>query len=312
MGSRHEPAHRPVMVVEVLRHLRGGPGWYLDATLGDGGHAAALLDAEPGARLLGTDRDPESLAVARVALARFGERVVIERARFAELPAVHARLGSTRFTGAMLDLGLSSRQIDTTGRGMSFMRDEPLDLRMDATTGEPAHRMLERVTEDALETVLRVHGDLREAGRLARALVAAARAGSLRTTGALVAVVDRALGGRPHPRRHAQVFQALRIWVNDEMSDLETMLDWLPGAMAPGGVVVTLAYHSGEDRRIKQALRGRPPRIPRRLLPLVTESESDRPWRELSRRVELPTDTEVAANPRARSARLRAFRRNSA
>jgi 16S rRNA (cytosine1402-N4)-methyltransferase len=171
--------------------------------------------------------------------------------------------------------------------------------------------MLERVTEDALETVLRVHGDLREAGRLARAIVAAARAGSLRTTGALVAVVDRTLGGRPHPRRHAQVFQALRIWVNDEMRDLETMLDWLPGAMAPGGVVVTLAYHSGEDRRIKQALRGREPRIPRRL-PIIAGSSAPRPWTELHRRVVVPTDAEIAANPRARSARLRAFRRNSA
>jgi 16S rRNA (cytosine1402-N4)-methyltransferase len=300
------------MVAEVLRYLRGGPGWYLDATLGDGGHAEALLDAEPGARLLGTDRDPESIAAARAHLARFGARVVIERARFGELPAAHARAGATPFTGALLDLGLSSRQIDGAGRGMSFMRDEPLDLRMDATTGEPAQRMLERVTDDTLETVLRDYGDLREAGRLARAMVAAARAGSLRTTGELTALVDRVLGGRPHPRRHAQVFQALRIWVNDEMRELDEMLVWLPGAMAPGGVVVTLAYHSGEDRRIKQALRGRQPRIPRRLLPLVAERAPDGPWQEITRRVVLPADTEIAANPRARSARLRAFRRNSA
>jgi len=298
------------MVAEVLRHLRGGPGLYLDATLGDGGHAEALLETEPGARVLGTDGDPDSLAAARERLARFGDRVVIAHARFREVPAAHAVLGATPFTGALLDLGLSSRQIDTAGRGMSFMKDESLDLRMDATMGEPAHRMLEHVTEDVLETVLREHGDLREARRLARAMVAAANAGELRSTGALTALVDRTMGGRAHPRRHAQVFQALRIWVNDEMRDLEWMLDWLPGAMAPGGVVVTLAYQSGEDRRIKQALRGREPRIPRRL-PVVAERSSG-PWEELTRKVEHPTGDEIAANPRARSARLRAFRRISA
>ena len=178
---------------------------------------------------------------------------------------------------------------------------------MIASTGEPAHRHLEHVTDDVLEAVLREHGDVREARRLARAMVAAARAGALTTTGALVALVDRTLGGRAHPRRHAQVFQALRIWVNDEMRDLESMLDWLPGAMAPGGVVVTLAYHSGEDRRIKQALRGREPRIPRRL-PIEAVRPAG-PWEELTRKVEHPTAAEVAANPRARSARLRAFRR---
>jgi 16S rRNA (cytosine1402-N4)-methyltransferase len=299
------------MVAEVLADLRGGPGWYLDATLGDGGHAAALLEAEPGARVLGTDRDPDALVTAGARLARFGDRVVIAHARFEEVPAAHARIGAVPLTGALLDLGLSSRQIDDPGRGMSFTRNEPLDLRMDATRGEPAHRMLERVTDDALETVLREHGDLREARRLARAIVTAARQGELRSTGALTALVDRVLGGRPHPRRYAQVFQALRIWVNDEMRGLEGMLEWLPGAMAPGGVVVTLAYHSGEDRRIKQALRGREPRIPRRL-PIVAGSSAPRPWTELHRRVVVPTDAEIAANPRARSARLRAFRRNSA
>jgi 16S rRNA (cytosine1402-N4)-methyltransferase len=299
------------MVAEVLRDLRGGPGWYLDATLGDGGHATALLDAEPGARLLGTDRDRDALAFAGARLARFGDRVVIAHARFEEVPAAHQRIGATPLTGALLDLGLSSRQIDDPGRGMSFTRNEPLDLRMDATRGEPAHRMLERVTDDALETVLREHGDLREARRLARAMVTAAGRGELRSTGELTALVDRVLGGRAHPRRHAQVFQALRIWVNEEMRGLEAMLDWLPGAMTPGGVVVTLAYHSGEDRRIKQALRGREPRIPRRL-PIVPGSSAPSPWTELHRKVVVPTDAEIVANPRARSARLRAFRRNSA
>jgi len=295
------------MVAEVLRHLRGGAGWYLDATLGDGGHAEALLDAEPGARLVGTDGDPDSLAAARQRLARFEDRVVIAHGRFRDVPAATAAAGAAPFTGALLDLGLSSRQLDTAGRGMSFMKDEPLDLRMDASSGEPAHRRLEHVTDDVLETVLREHGDLGDARRLARTMIAAARAGALRTTAQMVALVDRVSGGHAHPRRHAQVFQALRIWVNDEMRDLESMLDWLPGAMAPGGVVVTLAYHSGEDRRIKQALRGREPRVPRRLP--VEAGRSRGPWEELTRRVERPTEDEVAANPRARSARLRAFRR---
>ena len=302
--------HEPVLVAEVLRYLRNGPGLYLDATLGDGGHAAALLAAEPGARLLGCDRDPVALAFARERLARFGDRVTIAHATFREVPALGGRLGGERFTGALFDLGLSSRQIDEPARGMSFAAEGPLDLRMDPSRGEPAWRRLASAGEEELTGVLREHGDLhREGRRLARAIVAAAGRGALPTTRALAALVDHVLGGRPHPRRTARVFQALRIWMNDEAGELEAALAWLPGMMRPGGVVVTLAYHSGEDRRIKQGLRGAPRTTPRRLQRLLPARPPEGPWQELTRRVVTPSAEEIAANPRARSARLRAFRR---
>ncbi len=309
MSARHEPVLRDA----VVGFLRTGPGLYLDATLGDGGHAEALLDAEPGARLLGCDRDPAALAVARERLARFGGRVSLAHAAFRELPEVHRRAGAEPLAGALLDLGLSSRQIDDPGRGMSFMHDGPLDLRMDPTRGASAAERLRHSDEAELAAVLRRHGDLRGAARLARAIVAEASRGALLTTRALTAVVDRALGGRPHPRRYAQVFQALRIWINAEDQELDAALAWLPGVVRPGGVVVTLAYHSGEDRRIKQALRGAgPPLAMRRLPPWPESRPPEGPWESLTRRVVTPSQDEVARNPRARSARLRAFRRKSA
>lgn len=308
MSARHEP----VLVAEVLGFLRNGPGLYLDATLGDGGHAEALLDAEPGARLLGGDRDAEAITFAGERLRRFGDRVTTAQVAFRELPAAHARLGGERFTGALLDLGLSSRQIDQPARGMSFMREGPLDLRMDLGRGAPASERLAAATEEELATVLREHGDLPQSRRLARAIIAAAGRGELPTTRALAVLVDRVLGGRPHPGRTARVFQALRIWVNDEAAELEAALEWLPDAMRPGGVVVTLAYHSGEDRRIKQALRGRPEAAPRRRHRLLLERPPEGPWQELTRKVVTPSLEEKAANPRARSARLRAFRRTLA
>ena len=303
--------HEPVLVGEVLAHLARGPGLYLDATLGDGGHAAALLDREPGAWLLGNDRDPASLAFARERLARFGARVTLHHGSFAELPEAWAQVGREPLAGALFDLGLSSRQLDDPARGISFRFDGPLDLRLDPSRGATALERLAASEAEEVEQVLRVHGDVAGARRLSRALVTAARRGEVPTTRALAVLVDRTLGGRPHPRRTAQVFQALRMWVNGEAEDLEAALAWLPDALRPSGVVVTLAYHSGEDRRIKQALRPRRPAVSRRWP--VAESEShEGPWEELTRKVVRPSPEEQIANPRARSAKLRAFRRRSA
>ncbi len=307
MSLRHEP----VLLDEALGWWWAGPGLYLDATLGFAGHAAALLERHPDARLLGSDRDPAALALARARLAPFGSRVMLAQASFGELPSVHARSGGEPLAGALLDLGLSSMQIDDPARGMSFMHDGPLDLRMNPGEGEPASVRLAQVDEDTLAEVLRTHGDLRGARRLARAIVAEAGRGGLPTTRALHAVVDRALGGRPHPRRYAQVFQALRMWINQEAEHLDALLDWLPEAVRAGGVVVTLAYHSGEDRRIKQAMRGRDVGRPARRLPVTDAPGTDSPWEPLTRGVVKPSDEETARNPRSRSARLRAFRRKS-
>ncbi len=301
------PRHEPVLLREALGFLRAGAGLYLDATLGDSGHAEALLDAEPGARLLGCDRDPHAIAFGRERLGRFGARVTLARATFRDLPEAHRAAGGEPLAGALFDLGLSSRQLDDPERGMSFMSEGPLDLRLDPTSGHPAWEALRDTDVAALAQVLREHGDLRDAGKLARALAGAAAEGRLRTTRDLAAVVDRVSGGRAHPRRHAQVFQALRIWINGEAEDLEAALAWLPRAMRPGGVVVTIAYHSGEDRRVKHAVRGERPVITKRRPAPAAAAEPD--WEALHRGVVTPSAEEVARNGRARSARLRAFRR---
>jgi 16S rRNA (cytosine1402-N4)-methyltransferase len=303
--------HEPVLLSETIAWWRNGPGLYLDATLGDAGHAAALLAAEPEARLLGCDRDPAALDFAARRLDSFGARVSLAHAAFRDLPAVHRRHGGEALAGVLLDLGMSSRQLDDPARGMSFQIDGPLDLRFDPGSGESAASRVARTGEDELARVLSEHGGVTGAARLARAMVAEAKAGRLATTSALASLVSRGAGGRAHPRRLAQVFQALRIWINEEDRDLDAVLAWLPDAMRPGGVVVTLAYHSGEDRKIKRALRGTPEIMPARRRPQhVVSRLPEGPWEELNRKVVTPTEEEKALNPRARSARLRAFRRN--
>ncbi len=297
-----------MLLRETLAFLLGGPGLYLDATLGDGGHAEGLLDAEPGARLLGCDRDPAALASAGARLARFGDRVMLRHAAFRELPAAHAGAGAEALAGALFDFGLSSRQLDDPARGIGFAHDGPLDQRMDPTRGEPLSARLARADEAEVAAVLREHGDVRGAARLARAIVAAARAGSLATTRQLAELAARVLGDA-RPKTLAPVFQALRIWTNDEMGEIDAALAWLPGAMRDGAVVVTLSYHSGEDRRVKHALRGTPRVSATRRLPVTDDTEAASPWQELTRKVVVPSSEEQQANPRARSARLRAFRR---
>jgi 16S rRNA (cytosine1402-N4)-methyltransferase len=250
----------------------------------------------------------DALAGARVRLERFGDRVTFAHGTFRELPAAHAALGAERLAGALFDLGVSSRQIDDAARGMSYLHAGPLDLRMDAARGTTLADRLASTNETELAGVLRGFGDVVPARALARAILAAAGEGTLTDTRALAALVRRVLRD-PRPAAAAPVFQALRIWVNDEMADLESALQWLPEAMADGGVVVTLSYHSGEDRRVKQALRGAPAQGSRRLPPAAAAAASPSPWEELTKKVVVPAESEQRSNPRARSARLRAFRR---
>jgi len=298
--------HEPVLLEETLRFLLAGPGLYLDATLGDGGHAEGILEREPGSRVWGNDADPSALARARARLERFGDRIRMTHGRLSELPSVWTEFEREPLQGALLDLGLSSPQLDDEARGMAFRHEAPLDLRLDPTRGTPASEALAAVEPEALERVLREYGDVAGARRLAGAITQAARRGALPTTRALVTLVDRVLGGRPHPRRTAQVFQAIRIWINNEAQDLEAALAWLPDAVRPGGVVVTLAYHSGEDRRIKQSVRPHGWVSKRHPEPAPNAPS---PWEELTRKVWRPSEDERSANPRSRSARLRAFRR---
>jgi 16S rRNA (cytosine1402-N4)-methyltransferase len=301
-------AHVPVMVGEVAEWLRPRPGARLvDATLGGGGHAAALLAAAPGAELLGLDRDPVALARARERLGDAGGRVVLRQARFAELSAVLAELGWDGADGIVLDLGTSSLQLDDPARGFSFQTEGPLDMRMDPAAPLTAATIVNEWDETALAGAIREYGEEPRARALARAIV---RARPLRTTAELARVVSRVLGrGRPGLNPATRTFQAIRIAVNDELGELDRFLADGWRLLRPRGRLAVLAYHSLEDRRVKESFRRWaadclcPPRTPRCMCGWSSRV------RLLVRRPLRPTPGEVAANPRARSARLRVVER---
>jgi 16S rRNA (cytosine1402-N4)-methyltransferase len=303
--------HHPVMVERVVELLRPHPGGvYLDATLGLGGHAERLLAASgPDGRVIGIDRDPAALALARERLAGAGERLVAVAASFADLTEVAAGAGVDAVDGVLYDLGVSSLQLDEPTRGFSYRADAPLDMRMDPTGGITAAEVLNTYPRAELARILREYGEERHAGRIARFIDEARRRRPVQTTGQLVDLVKAAVPAAarrtgPHPARRA--FQALRIEVNHELDALRASLPQAIDLLAPGGRLVVLAYHSLEDRIVKQALNaaaGRDDQAPARL-PIATSP----PARVvvLTRRPETPTAAEVAANPRAESAKLRA------
>jgi 16S rRNA (cytosine1402-N4)-methyltransferase len=308
--------HQPVLIAECLELLGAAPGQLVvDATLGDGGHAEAILErTAPDGRLIGLDRDADALGIAGARLLRFGARVRLEHASFRELAAVLARLAVPSVDGVLFDLGVSSRQLDTPARGFRFAEatapDTQLDMRMDASAGPTAAELLAGASEAELETWLREYGELPGARRLARALVESRQSRPLRSSADLLAVIAAAkVGGgrRHHPA--TLVFQALRMAVNDELAALAEGLEAAIAALAPGGRLCVIAYHSLEDRLVKQLFareqRGCicPPRLP--------ECRCGRKPRlaRLTRRALQASPAEQAANPRARSARLRAARR---
>lgn len=303
--------HAPVMVGEVLAHLRPERGgWFLDATLGGGGHAEAVLEAGPGVRLIGVDRDPDALTAAGERLKRFGDRVQLVRANFA---AAHqaADIADGALTGALLDLGISSHQIDDDGRGFTFRRGAALDMRMGGSTeGNPtAAELLNGLEEHELADIFFHFGEERRARKLARILVSMRAETPFQTSDRLVAAVRRTLGPTTGPSDYARIFQALRIAVNSEMDELRAALPRLRDALAPGGVLAILSYHSLEDRLVKNAFRdwsttcSCPPALPVCMCSGVALGET------LTRKPLGPSPAEVACNPRARSARLRAWKR---
>lgn len=312
-------AHRPVMLDEVLDLFAPVPdGLLVDVTVGGAGHAAALLDARPGLELVGMDRDLDALAAARTRLARFGGRARCYHARFDALAAVldadRARPGAggtpPEVTAVLFDLGVSSHQLDVAARGFSYRTEGPLDMRMDASRGVTAAELLDRLSARELAALLAAHGEGRFARRIAAAILAAR---PIRTTVQLADVVAAAVPAaarrRGHPAR--RVFQALRVAVNDELDVLAPALDAALDALASGGRCVVLAYHSGEDRIVKDrfttAATGGctcPPG-----LPCVCGATPT--VRLLNRGARKPRLAEVEASPRARSARLRAVERLS-
>ncbi len=266
----------------------------IDGTVGMGGHAEALLETTPPeVRLLGLDVDPDALALAGARLARFGERVRLARANFRDLRAVAGRHGVDRARAVLLDLGVSSVQLEASGRGFSFQADEPLDMRLDPTAGPTAADLLDRLPEPALARLLAEYGDEPHARRIARAIV---RRRPLRTTTDLVAAVRSAVPRRAWPRRlhvATRTFQAVRMAVNDEPGALRQALPEAAALLAPGGRLAVISFHSGEDRIVKRTFRGLEPAGYAELEPSPRE----------------PGDDEVRANPRARSAKLRVLER---
>ena len=286
----------------------GGPAPVLvDCTLGLGGHAEALLRACPGAHLIGLDRDPQALAVAAERLAPFAGRTTLVEAVYDELPEVLGRLGHPRVQGVLLDLGLSSLQIDTAERGFAYAADAPLDMRM-GRSGPTAAEVLNTYSARDLSRVLRRYGEERFADRIARRIVSAREQEPFDRSGRLVELLydavpaaTRKTGGHPAKR----TFQALRIEVNDELAALESVLPSAVAALAVGGRVAVLAYHSLEARLVKQVLAvGAADRAPRGL-PVVPAGMGPE-LALLTRGAQRPTAAEVALNPRAASARFRA------
>jgi 16S rRNA (cytosine1402-N4)-methyltransferase len=301
-----EPQHVPVLVDEVrtlLQPERGGI--FVDCTVGLAGHSRMLL--EGGAdRLIGIDRDTDALAVARAALGEFGDRVTLVHADYRELGAVLDRLGVAEVSGLLADFGVSSMQLDTEGRGFSFRRDEPLDMRMDRTSGETAADLIDRVDEHELADVIYQFGEERRSRQVARAIVAARQQGRIETTARLAEIVRRAVAARGWQRIDpaTRTFQALRIWVNRELDGLDSFIGSAASRLQSQGRIALIAFHSLEDRVVKHTLRalsrGDSPS------PDGQASANQALVKVLTKHPVIATDAESAANPRARSAKLRA------
>ncbi len=298
-------AHVPVMVAEVLRHLNPKPGkHFIDCTLGDGGHSRAILaETAPNGKVLGFDIDPEAIKVTKANLSEFGERLIAINANFNDMSTVVSREGFGPVSGVLLDFGFSSPQIEERGRGFSFQRDEPLDMRFSGGAmiggGQEltAAEIVNSWPKDELVRILAEYGEERFADQIAAAIVTARRKQRMFTTAPLVEVIRNAVPakyeqGRIHPA--TRTFQALRIAVNDELGNIERVLPQALQVLELGGVLVSIAFHSLEDRIIKDFFKSQ---------------ESSGTLEVLTDTPEVAGEKETNQNPRARSAKLRAARR---
>ena len=312
------PTHVPVMrdrVVALLAPALREPGSvFVDATLGLGGHSAAVLSEVPTCRLVGLDRDTAALEIARERLAPWSDRVTLVHAVYDRMPEVLQSLGIAEVQGILFDLGVSSMQLDEADRGFAYAQDAPLDMRMDRTTGSTAADVLNTYSVEDLTRILRAYGEERYARRIAERIVAERQIAPWDTSARLVEVVRasipaavRATGGHPAKR----TFQALRIEVNDELEVLGRAVPAALSCLAPEGRMVVMSYHSLEDRLVKQAFAaGAHPDVPRGL-PVIPESL--RPWlRLVTRGAEKASAEEISGNPRSQSVRVRAVERMAA
>jgi len=292
-----EPAHEPVLLAETMQLLdpsRGGV--FVDCTVGLGGHTGALL-AAGASRVIGLDRDPTALALASASLAAWGERVELVHADYRQLGDVLDARGLDGVDGALADLGVSSMQFDMEGRGFSFRRDEPLDMRMDQTSGPTVADLLQSVDEQELANVIFQFGEERFSRRIARGVVEARRLSPVATTGQLAQIVRRAVPRRGYQRIDpaTRTFQALRIWVNRELEGLDVFLVETSRRLRAGARLAVITFHSLEDRVVKHTFRAL--------------AAGEAALRVLTRKPVTPAEAEVGRNPRARSAKLRAIER---
>ena len=298
MTAASSREHIPVMTAEAMRYLqpeRGGV--FVDCTVGLGGHARAMF--EGGAtRVIGIDRDREALEHARSVLAPWAERLDLVHSDYRAIDAVLESRHLPHVDGALADLGVSSMQFDEAGRGFSFQRDEPLDMRMDRSAGETGAELISRADERELADAIYAFGEERFSRRIARAIVNARRQSPVDTTGKLAAIVRRAIPVRGHQRIDpaTRTFQALRIWVNRELDGLDAFIGATARRLRVGARLVVITFHSLEDRIVKHTFR-------------ALEKSADAALKILTKKPLVPSDSEIAANPRARSAKLRAAER---
>lgn len=292
--------HTPVLLREVIAGLQPRPGGrYIDGTVGGGGHAAAILEASaPDGRLLGIDCDPAALTAAATRLAPYGERVTLVRGSFRDIGRLATAAGFVEVQGVLLDLGVSSYQLDTPERGFSFQVGAPLDMRLDPDAPVTAAHLVNNLPEQELADLIFRYGEERGSRRIARAIVEARQRKPVTRTDELAALVSRALGGR-HGKIHpaTRTFQALRIAVNDELASLEAALPQIVELLAAGGRMAIISFHSLEDRIVKHFMRA--------------EAQIGR-LRIITRKPVEASNEEQQANPRSRSAKLRVAERTQA
>jgi len=295
-----ESSHTPVLLEETMAHLDvSRKGTYIDCTLGLGGHATEILSRNPGARLIGLDIDEAALMEARKKLLPFAERVMLFHSDFRLLPELDVDFSDVR--GVLLDLGISSFQLDDPERGFSFSHDGPLDMRMDLRNKTTAAKILENYSEHRLAEIFRAYGELRQAKILAREIVSRRKQKKWERTTELRLLTERVCRWRPQKGRihpAAKVFQALRIEVNQELKDLSSLMESLLRRMEKGARIVVISFHSLEDRIIKHAFNA-----------LASPGEEPPLLRVLTKKPVTPGEEEVTRNSRARSAKLRAAQR---
>jgi 16S rRNA (cytosine1402-N4)-methyltransferase len=296
--KKREVRHVPVLLEEVMRVLHPRPGQVIvDCTLGLGGHSAEILRrVGTSGKLIGIDFDPANIALAQTNLQKISRNFSLHHTNFAGIAAVLAAEGLTHVDGVLADIGVASTQIDDPGRGFSYKKPGPLDMRMDPTRGKPASELLRRMSEEEIREALLELGDETDAPKISRLIVQRRAEEPITTTQQLMAIVCeardftivRAAGAKLHPA--ARTFQALRILVNRELANLDNLLRLLPAVLRPGGIAAIISFHSGEDRRVKQSFRNH---------------GRDGLYSEVSPDPITATEKEIAANPRSRSAKLR-------